>query len=78
MPDLRYWIVCEYTEDRPGVADTLDEAVRIVHELFGQGLADGSLSIEHRGHVVRQFVSDGDGEVIETTGAECQLAAANG
>jgi hypothetical protein len=51
-----YYIVSETTEDRFDEADTLEEALRIARELVKEGQADGPVSVEHCGRVIRQFV----------------------
>ncbi len=78
MPREVYWVVSERTEDRYGSADTVEAAGQLARDLLRRGLADGPLSVESGGLVVRQFAVEDGGGVAELTGAEPQTAATQG
>ena len=62
-----YCIISETTEDRFDETDSLEEAIRIARCLARDGQAGESISIEHRGKVIRQWVRKPDGKVEEAT-----------
>jgi hypothetical protein len=59
-----YCVVCETTEDRFDETVSPEEAVRIARSVARKGQAGATVSIEHRGKVVRRLVlmPDGKGE----------------
>lgn len=60
-----FCIVSEITEDRFDEVDTLEEAVRIARAVARESQPGETVSIEHRGLVIRQLVLMPDGTISE-------------
>jgi hypothetical protein len=60
-----YCIISETSEDRFDEVDSLEEAIRIARTVARESVVGESVSIEHRGRVIRQLVRLPDGRVSE-------------
>jgi hypothetical protein len=60
-----YHVLNETTEDRFGVTDSFEDAVRLARVAARESQADDPVAIEYRGKVIRQFVLLPGGKIAE-------------